>query len=502
MRGLHFRRLGPGIGSIALAVAIGLAGCGDGGTGGGSSPVEPPPIDPPVEPPPAEPPLDVPPSYAFESRFDAGESSVSYSGQTHRQILIKDMVSFISSLTEDIDSGAFTPAAGDVAASLNYYFEFDSDTSSADPIELSTTPPLLQTTYGDISTDKDLASKLAGNDEKGQHEDWSSGFRGWNGPGRESPESLVRALFDALDERAVARVNGEPGLDPDGVPIPEVYVTPEGLDLKQLIEKFLLMAVNYSQGTDDYLDNDLEDHGINSQNAARASDTAPYTSLEHGWDEGFGYFGAARDYADYTDDEVAGADGRPEYASSYHDTNGDGAIDLTSEINFHASVNAAKRDRGSSPDAPTDFSKDATDGFLRGRAIIAAADGPLSDEEMAELVAARDQAVRAWENAIAATVVHYINDTLGVMETIGTAAYSFSEHAKVWSEMKGFGLGLQFNPHSPLSDQDFVTLHELLRDAPVLPGDSGVEAYREDLLAARDLIGRAYGFAEANLTAW
>lgn len=498
MTGTHFKRLAP----VALAIVIGLVGCGDGGSAGRSSPVEPPPVEPPVEPPPVEPPLDVPQSYTFESRFDEGETSVSYGGQTHRQILIKDMVSFISSLTEDIDSGAFTPAAGDVSASLNYYFEFDSDTSSGDPIALSTTPPLLQATYGDISTDKDLVSKIAGRDEKGQHEDWSSDFRGWNAVGGDSPEILVRAFFDMLDHRAVARANGEAGLDPDGVPIPEVYVTPEGLDLKQLIEKFLLVAVNYSQGTDDYLDNDLEDHGINSQNLERAGDTASYTSLEHAWDEGFGYFGAARNYADYTDDEAAGSGGRPEYASGYHDTNGDGSIDLTSEINFHASVNAAKRDRGSSADAPTDFSQEAIDGFLRGRAIIQAAGGPLSDDEMADLVASRDRAVRAWEKAIAATVVHYINETLGVMDAIGTADYSLSEHAKVWSEMKGFGLGLQFNPRSQLSDADFVTLHDLMRDAPALPGDVDLDAYREDLLAARDLMGSAYGFADSNLTAW
>lgn len=470
--------------AVGLVVLLGLGGCGDGATdasGGG---------------------LDVPQSYTFESRFEAGQSSVSYSGQTHRQVLIKDISSFLSGLTDDIDTGRFVPAAGDVAASLNYYFEFDSDTSSDDPIALSTTPPVLQPTYGDISTDKDLVGKIAGNDERGQHKDWSTDFRGWNGPGGNSPESLVRAFFDELDARAVARVNGEPGLDPNGAPIPEVYVTPEGRDLRQLIEKFLLMSVAYSQGTDDYLDNDLEGHGINSQNEERASDTSTYTNLEHVWDEGFGYFGAAADYANYTDDEVAGSGGRADYAEGYHDTNGDGAIDLKSEYNFHASVNAAKRDRGSSANAPTDFSQDAIDGFLRGRAIIHSAGGALSGAQRADLVAARDQAVLAWERAIAATVVHYINDTLSAMGTFGTADYSLSEHAKVWSEMKGFALGLQFNPRSQVSDADFVTLHDRMGDVPVLPGQDGIDAYRDALLQARAILGRSYGFAQSNLDGW
>ncbi len=281
-----------------------------------------------------------------------------------------------------------------------------------------------------------------------------------------------------------------------------MYITPAGRDLKQLIEKFLLMGVNYSQGTDDYLDNDLDDHGINSNNIER-SGTATYTSLEHVGDEGFGYFGAARDYADYTDDEAAGSGGRPDYRSSYHDTDGDGAIDLESEINFHASVNAAKRDRGSSDEDPTDYSQDAIDGFLHGRAIInSAVGGALSDSQMSDLVMYRDQAVLAWERAIAATVVHYINDTLEVMEFFGTPAYSFSDHAKICSEMKGFALGLQFNPRGQLNDADFLTLHDLMRDAPVLPGDADVEEYRQGLLQARDLMGDAYGFAESNLLIW
>ena len=40
-------------------------------------------------------------------------------------------------------------------------------------------------------------------------------------------------------------------------PIASVTVTETGLDLRQLIQKFLLMAVPFSQGTDDYLDDDV-----------------------------------------------------------------------------------------------------------------------------------------------------------------------------------------------------------------------------------------------------
>ena len=47
-------------------------------------------------------------------------------------------------------------------------------------------------------------------------------------------------------------------------------------------------------------------------------------------------------------------------------------------------------------------------------------------------------------------------------------------------------------------------------DAPVLPDgtqlgaafDGGVDAYEENLLAARDLLQDAYEFSEANVSAW
>jgi hypothetical protein len=107
----------------------------------------------------------------------------------------------------------------------------------------------------------------------------------------------------------------------------------------------------------------------------------------------------------------------------------------------------------------------------------------------------------AWEGAIAATVVHYINDVLQDMGTFGTADYDFSSHAKHWSEMKGSALGLQFNPRSQVSVEDFGSFHALVGDAPVL-SDASPEAqsdYATNLLAARELLAQSYGFDEANV---
>ena len=284
-------------------------------------------------------------------------------------------------------------------------------------------------------------------------------------------------------------------------------MTAEGRDLRQLIQKFLLGAVAFHQAVDDYLD-----EGLESDNTQPEGD-APYTTLEHAWDEAFGYFGASRDYGDYTDEEVVGCENncgsqvRNGYGRGFHDTDGDGQISFLSEVNLGVSVNAAKRDLGSHPSSPTDFSGTAFDAFVRGRRLIARAKGPLNNHDFRELYAIRDQIVGTWEAALAATAVHYINETLRASRQLleMDAAYSFSDHAKVWSELKGFSLGLQFNPRSPLSNRSFVQFHELVGDRPVVvaAGEAvdthALVDYMQALRQARLLLRDAYAFSEANM---
>lgn len=428
--------------------------------------------------------------YGFESRFEPGVSSVVHTGQTARQVLIKDMKAHLGGITARIDNGLFFPVPGDVIAELDFYFSFDGASSGQVPLLLSTDPPTEQSTYGDISTSANLVGKIAGNDAVGQHKDWSTEMVGWTADGVTSPESLVRHWFQQIDDAAVARMSGDIPLDPTGSPLTAVYLTPEGQDLQQLLEKFLHGSLALSQAADDYLDDDEADKGLNADHT-QASEDAPYTPLEHAWDEGFAYFGAAHFYGEMSDEDVADI--------GLIDADASGTIDLGREYCFGLSVNAAKRDLGAP--VATNFSQEAWDGFYLGRALLAQADTALTDDEMAQLKAYRDQALWAWEATIAATVVHYINDTLQDMDAFGTGEYSFEDHAKHWSEMKGFALALQFNPHSPVSDEDFASMHRLMGQQPILSDADpmSISAYRTDLIAARQILGDAYGFDPANL---
>ena len=449
--------------------------------------------------------------YDFESRFQPGESSVSYSGQVARQVLISDLKDYIGGLTDRVDAdSSLADAQGKIIASLDYYYRFDSDAYGAEALRLTTDPAPLQETYADVSSGKNLISKLAGQDTATDHVDWSRSFSGWsdatiaeNGGAIDSPAGLMEAFFETLEENAIARANGVSRLGPNGVMLP-IHVTVQGQDLQQLTQKFLLVAINFHQAADDYLDSDVDGKGLRSDNAEPDSEGAKYSSLEHGWDEAFGYFGAARNYADYSDDELAAEAGREGWSEGYHDTNNDGRVDLNAEYNFGASTNAAKRDRGSAEGSMTDFTAEAFDAFRAGRALITEANGALDATQMQRLEAHRDAVIITWEKALAATSIHYINDVLGDMEKFGSDDYDFLHHAKVWSELKGFALAFQFNPRSPLTDAQFAQLHQLIGDAPALPGadEATLNDYQQALLTARDLLRGAYGFSNENAIAW
>jgi len=403
---------------------------------------------------------------------DSGNNTVSHTGQTFRHLLISDVQFYVSSLNDRVNSEVFVP--NQVQNDLLFYMETIKD------IDVSIVPhgfsagsyALLQENYGDISSGKNLFEKLAGNDSSTDHTDWSEEFMGWTQEGVSSPESLVRTWIQELDEQAV-------NWTVLSTQTPAVYISSDGKDYAQLLQKFLWGALAFSQGTDDYLDDDIDGKGLLSSHLIEEG--AVYSSLEHAWDEGFGYFGAAQDYGTWSDEEVD--------AHVYLDRDGDGQIDVTKEVNWAHSRNASKRDLGSQVEV--DFSGTAWDAFWNGRRMLRDTAGEdLSAAELNILREYRDQAVESWEMAIVSTVVHYVNETVQDVQSEA----DLTELAKHWSEAKGFALSLQFNPRSRISTAEFIRLHELLGQHP-----QRTEEYIDVLLEARDLLGQVYEIEEANL---
>ncbi|MBQ4836107.1 DUF4856 domain-containing protein [Pseudoalteromonas luteoviolacea] len=459
--------------------------------------------------------------YAFENN---GNSSVAYSGQTSRHAAMAEAKSLLGKLTTDVSvedrNTTLTVAEGFILA--------QDESFHGSAFTFTEGKGVAQSNLGEISSKKTVAGeggKIAGSDASPMNKTWNDGtsFVGWNefGTFDKTPNGLVEYYFDLIKKQVETANSGTKIFaehNEGSVELTKLYVTPEGLDLAQLIQKHLNGAVSLSQGADDYMDELLFNNPNGNteitpaQNAEVDADKN-YTDMEHKWDEAYGYFGAAINYLEYSDDEIAGKGGRDAFKGGYNDYDGKDGIDLKSEYNFGNSGNAAKRDRGTKSNAnPTDFSAAAQIAFINGRAIINKNVGTnidqWSSEDQAELKEYRDQALLYWEKSIAATVVHYINDTIshedGDLKDIASGTYTadqFYAVAKHWSEMKGFALNSQFNPHSPITDEKFKEIHELMGDAPTLTA-AGVDAYITNLEKARDIIAEAYKFDADNVTNW
>jgi len=460
--------------------------------------------------------LTLPSTYAFDSAFTADASSVSHSGQAARQILLLELNNYISSgLASDVENEVITSGAEAKTKLMSLYakseddWQADKDNDTVQvitAISLETPLTAKQMKITDVSSShKNLQAKMAGNDTTGQTRDWSTDLVGWNDKGSLTPNGVVEALFDMIAANVDTEIAGSVRNDITGEPITKLYLQEDGTDSKQLIQKFILGALNFSQGTDDYLDHMTDGKGLNSDNMAQDG-TKAYTSLEHQFDEGFGYFGAAHNYNDYTDLEIRAKSGRDGWSNGYNDIDADGMIDFTSEINFGNSTNAAKRDVGTADNAmPTDFTKQAFDAFVTGRAIISSAvTSDLTADQMTTLLEQRDVAVLTWEKAIMATVVHYINDVNADLDKLGTDGYSsddYADLAKHWSELKGFSLNVQFNPHTPMSDEQFAMMQENIGMAPVLTA-AEVADYKAKLLEVRIMLQVVYAFDAENVANW
>lgn len=395
----------------------------------------------------------IPQAYVFDSRFVEGESSISYSGQVVRNLLLQDLKAFTDSIGKD---GARPVTVQDM---LRFY-EYD-DALNLKTLTTTGVVPALESRYSSLSTGKNLVGKIS--DEP---------IIGYNRPA----DDLVMEWFKTIADNSQ---------DPDKLGTAMAYTSDDGVDMSQMINKVLIGAVPYYQATGVYLNTLLE-----RDNSEAKDGTKPYTAMEHAWDEAFGYFGAARDYARYTDAQLAG-----NVDDFTFDSNGDGSIDFKSEYNFGLSRNAGKRDKGGSG---VNLTQEVFDAFLAGRTAIT------NQGSVSEISAYRQTAANGMEKVIAATVVHYINDTLSDMSKLGTAEENRANLNKHWAEMKGYTVALQYNPFRLINDGQLAELHGIMGEAPIYdePGSNGYKTQVANYERAKAVLQAAYGFSNANMENW
>ena len=397
--------------------------------------------------------METPTEFVFESRFEehAGESSVSYSGQVVRNLLVNDIKSLIAS----------NVGGGNTATINSMMANDDPNLAIYTGLGLNT----VQTKYHDISTSQlnDRLAAVTSYADPGYGANAQDMITGW-----------------------VAESEG-------------YSVRPGGLDLGQMTQKVMWGAIAYWQGTSKYMSK------IPNDDNTMSDDGDPYTAMEHHWDESFGYFGAARDYnTGYSDDTDRKTD-------PYNDSNGDGLIDFKTEYNMGWAVTAAKRDLVDGVAVDYDFTKTIFDAYLEGRTLIYN-QAPL-DEILVQrdIILNTWEKVVA---AVSIHYINDTMSDLEALISAGDSnlawdnlpesgdGYKYNIH---WAEMRAYAHGLIYNDFKLISDADIATVLGYMGTAPAYNDGSDFSAMQtlhDNLALAKPILQAAYGFSDAHMANW
>lgn len=307
--------------------------------------------------------IDTPNTYAFDR---AGSSTVSYGGQLDRLKHVEE----IKGLLKDADGGAqITEQA------LLDMFANTGDNGGGNFT---------------FTSDRQLKNKTFAPD---------------------LDDELFEGFFAAAAEASIAGAagtmaeNGTAGLIVRENSGNTILINEKGHEFTQFVEKGLMGAVFLNQIYNTYLaDGRIGDDVENTE----LTEGKNYTSMEHAWDEAFGYFGAPIDFTSNWPDE------------------------RKSEDRFWANYSTTV-------DGPLGTSDIIMNAYIAGRAAIVNNDLMTKNEQ-------RDILYENLEIVAAATAVHYINDTLAALDE-GKQGEAFHVLSEAWA----FTNALRYSPRRVIS---------------------------------------------------
>ena len=366
------------------------------------------------------------------------KDSTSYTGQVARHVLH-------NSLKKLAGKGNGNPNPELKATMMSYYSSKDAGRKIIDPSSKGEFK-VKQTMVDEISKGKNLKGKT--------YKGLVNGF-----PGQMSGPEVFEFLIDKAS-------SSNKGFDP---------VT--GYNYPQLISKFMMGAVFYSQAVDNYLDEKMG--ADNKPNNKPYKKGAHYTGKEHSWDEAFGYFGAPAHAMALNAKQAYGIAKRKDIKVA--DANGDGVVDLKTEMTFAHAYYAADSDK-----AGTKYMHTIVDAFIKGRQLIRDADGAaLTDQQRAKLMSYVKVIKTNWERVIAEAAFKYagscykdLEKLRTIVESNGDASKAFAAYGKHWGELKGFLMALETSGRS--LGEAGVRMNRLVGYGPVLLGGGQVTGIDSD----------------------
>ena len=389
-------------------------------------------------------------------------NSVSYSGQVGRQLLH-------NSLKKAIGIGA---SLDEMTA---YFNGSDNALMLLDP-KSSDTFKVDVTNINDVSK-----TNLSGKAFKGE-------IAGW--PGNMSGKAVLENMIVKASQ------------------VEKGYDAVHGFDYAQLVSKFTMGAVFYHQACDNYLDEKLA--ADNKPNDKPYKDGAYYTGKEHSWDEGFGYWGAAAHGATLSPRQNYDIAKKKDMAAA--DANGDGVVNLKSEMNYAHAYYASAFDKG----GQTTYYNTITKAFIDGREIIRDANGAaLTDAERSDLLAHARTICSNWERVIAEAVFKYAGSVYADIEKLKANAgdaKAYRAYVKHCGELKGFALSLhtgKFSLGSLGSELDsLIGFGPVLMNGTQVGGldatgayqmaDASVDGYMVNMLKVQNLMAEEFGVVAKN----
>lgn len=347
--------------------------------------------------------IDEPELYEFTRN---GSSTVSFPGQTNRILMAEELISTMM----EFDT-ATEPLL------LQMYRNQDASGGDVDPFERQELNNETKSVKEKVAASEDYfsANATASVQIKNEFETWISG--------------QVNEVFP--NENTLAEP-GQPGQIADGTSVR--YVNAQGLEYNQMVTKSLIGALMTDQMLNNYLSTSVLDAGTNREDNDNGVlvDGANYTTMEHKWDEAYGYlFGAASNQANPLT-ELGSADS---FLDKYlgRMENDEDFAGIAEEI-FNA--------------------------FKRGRAAIVAGAYDVRDEQ-AEIIRLRVSEI------IGVRSIYYLESAKTILES-NSPDYGAIFHDL--SEAYGFIYSLQFT-RVPGTDEPYFTRQEVQSFLDRLMGD-------------------------------
>lgn len=353
-------------------------------------------------------------------------TSVSYGGQIARHMLHNGLKKMASKGNE---------------VGMLSYFNGGENLAILDPVSKDSFP-IKQSLVDELSKGKTLSKKTY----KGVISGWPGGMNGVE-------------VLEFMIKKAGSTSNG---LD-----------EATGYNYTQLISKFAMGAVFYNQTCNNYL-GDVKLSADSKPNDKPYKDGAAYTGKEHVWDEAFGYWGAAAHTLEMSAKDSYNVAKKKDLGAA--DYNGDGIVDLKSEMTMAHAYYASGFDKG----GKSNYLQTITQAFLDGRKDITSANGEkLGFQQRNRLKVNADIICSNWEKVIAEAVFKYAGSVYAdldkmntILEANGDTTKIFATYAKHWGEAKGFALALEVGPNS--LGEAGAKINNLLGAGPWLPNLSQV----------------------------